>query len=88
MKNYKIVITLEFPHHEEYVVWEPELYGKMKYAGVDVEKVLFEVEPKPIFALIELYDNPIIQEIDVRVGDNTIRRQLLIGTKILPIMSY
>jgi hypothetical protein len=88
MKNYKIVITLEFPHHEEYVVWEPEFYGQMKYSGIDVEKVLFNVEPQPIYATLELYENPNIQEIDVKVGDNIIRRQLLIGTKILPIIRY
>jgi hypothetical protein len=88
MKNYKIVVTLEFPHHEEYVVWEPELYGQMKYTGVDVEKILYNVEPKPIFAIIELYDNPIIQEIDVKIGEDIVRKQLLIGTKILPLVTY
>ena len=93
MKNYKIVITLEFEHHEEYVVWEPELYGSMVYRGIDVEKVLFDQQKmgynaKPIYATIELYDNPIVQEIDVTIGNNQVRRQILIGTKILPIVKY
>ena len=31
-KNYKVVATIEFPDgKEEFVLWEPELYGQMVY---------------------------------------------------------
>lgn len=93
MKNYKIVITLEFPHHDEYVIWEPELYGQLIYSGYDLEEMLFDVEKmnynvKPIYATIELYDNPILQELDVTIGDRVVRRQILVGKKVLPIIKY
>lgn len=93
MKNYKIVITLEFEHHEEYVIWEPELYGQLVYSGKNVEQILFDQKTmgynaKPIYATIELYDNPVVQEIDVTIGNNQVRRQIIIGTKILPIIRY
>jgi hypothetical protein len=90
MKQYKIVITLEFPHHEEFVVWEPELYGKLCYNRIDVEQLLYDKEKNGyteelLSATIELYDDPKVTEIDTKLGDDTIRRQILIGTKILPI---
>jgi hypothetical protein len=90
MKQYKIVITLEFPHHEEFVVWEPELYGKLCYNNIDVEKLLYDKEKNGyvddlLSATIELYDDPKVTDIEMKLGDQLQIRQILIGTKILPI---
>lgn len=90
MKQYKIVITLEFPHHEEFVVWEPELYGRIVYGGLNLEEILYDKEKNNytedlLSATIELYDDPKVTDIDTRIGDDVVTRQILIGTKILPI---
>ena len=94
MKNYKIVCSIEFPNGSvEYVIWEPEFYGEMLYKGIDVSELFYNISRNgfadaPVDVLVELYDNPQIKEIGVKIGDNEQVRQLLIGTKVLPIRNY
>ena len=91
MKQYKIVVTIEFEDgHEEFVVWEPELLGAMLYGGVDLYDFFYNptknnLSQQPILVKLELFDDPIVKDIQVKIGDEMILRQILIGTKILPI---
>lgn len=91
MKQYKIVITIEFEDgHEEFVVWEPELLGAMLYGGIDLYEFFYDpkknnLTQQPVLVKLELFDDPIIKNIQVKIGDVLVNRQILIGTKILPI---
>lgn len=92
MKNYKVVLTIDYPHHTEYVIWEPEMLGVMLYKGVDLYKLFYETKPSPmqnadapVNVLIELYEDPQVKEIIQRIEDKEVQMQILIGTKILPI---
>ena len=93
MKNYKIAVTIEFPHHTEYVIWEPEMLGALMYNGVDIQSIFYDTSKNgftdvPVHVLIELYDNPALEQITQRINGNEVQMQILIGTKILPIRSY
>lgn len=93
MKNYKIAITIEFPHHTEYVIWEPEMLGHLMYNGINIEDIFYNIEKNgfkdpPVHVLIELYEDPKIEQITQKMNDKEVLMQILIGTKILPIRSF
>ena len=94
MKTYKAVLTLEFQDgHEEFVIWEPELLGSLLYNDVDIFGMFYDPKTKYftkqlLFVKIELYESPQVKDVQVRIGDNEVTRQILIGTKILPIRTY
>jgi len=94
MKTYKVVATIEFPDgHEEFVLWEPELYGEMIYGGVDMAELFYKTlggdfNTAPVNVLIELYENPIVKKIMSKIGDEEIYLDLLIGTKVFPIRQF
>lgn len=92
--NYKVVCSIEFPDgHMEYVTWEPEFYGTMIKNNVDIRSLFYDIErngfsDSPVDVLIELYEDPKIQTITQRIGDNEFQTQLLIGKNIFPIIRY
>ena len=94
MKTYKVVATIEFPDgREEFVLWEPKLYGEMIYGGVDMVKLFYNTlgndsNTAPVSVLIELYENPIVKKIMSKIGDEEIYLDLLIGTKVFPIRQF
>ena len=94
MKNYKIVITMEFPNGDErFVIWEPELYGKLVYSGVDVEQFLTDMSKNdfktpPLTYLIELWENPHLENIVSVIGSNKVILPICVGTKVFPIIRY
>lgn len=94
MKTYKVVATIEFPDgREEFVLWEPELYGEMIYRGVDMVELFYNTlggdsNTSPVSVLIELYENPVVKKIMSKIGDEEIYLDLLIGTKIFPIRQF
>ena len=94
MKNYKIVATIEFPDgREEFVLWEPELYGEMVYRGVDMYELFYNTskngfEVAPVNVLIELYENPIVRKIGSRIKGNEEIIDLLVGNKVFPIRQF
>ena len=89
---YKVVCTIEFQFHTEYVIWEPEFLGQMMYKGIDIEQLFFNTEKNgftdpPNNVLIELYKNPTLVPIPSQnEGESQI--QLLVGEKVLPIRIY
>lgn len=91
MKNYKVVISLEFPNGDiEYVIWEPELYGKLAYMNADFESMFYDTtknnfQVAPVDVLIELYDNPQLTTISSQIGDKLGLKQLLVGDRVLPL---
>lgn len=91
MKNYKVVISLEFPDGSiEYVIWEPELYGKLAYMNADFESMFYDTtknnfQVAPVDVLIELYDNPQLTTISSQIGDKVGLKQLLVGERVLPL---
>ena len=93
-KNYKVVATIEFPDgREEFVLWEPELYGQMVYRDVDMVGLFYNTsingfKDPPVSVLIELWENPYVKKISSKIGDNEDVVDLLIGKKILPIRRY
>lgn len=93
MKDYKVVIRIEFPHHEEYVIWEPELYGNLAYQEIDLETLFYDTEKngfqeKPIIVDMDLYESPQVKEIDMLMAGVPVKRQMIIGTKVFPIRSF
>jgi hypothetical protein len=76
--NYKIVISLLFPDgNEEYVIWEPVLYGEMLDKGVDLYSLFYSselVKNPPLEVNIFLYSNPSVSP--------TPLGQLLLGKRI------
>lgn len=94
MKIYKVVATIEFPDgREEFVLWEPELYGEMVYRGVDIEGLFYNTlgsnsNTAPVSVLIELYENPVVEKIRSKMGEDEVMLDLLIGTKIFPIRRF
>lgn len=94
MKNYKIVATIEFPDgREEFVLWEPELYGEMVYRGVDMYELFYNTskngfEVAPVNVLIELYENPVVRKIGSRIKGNEEIIDLLVGNKVFPIRQF
>jgi len=91
MKNYKVVISLEFPDGSiEYVIWEPELYGKLAYMNADFDSMFYDTsknnfQTPPVDVLIELYDNPQVTTISSQMGDKLGLKQLLVGERVLPL---
>jgi len=82
--NYKIVVNLIFPDGtEEYVIWEPMLYGDMLSNKVNLYSLFYEspelVKNPPLEVNIFLYSNPSVT--------NTSLGQMLIGKKICYITS-
>jgi hypothetical protein len=94
MKTYKVVATIEFPDgREEFVLWEPELFGQMMYRGVDLYNLFYDTSKNgfidaPVTVLIELYENPTVKEIVSKIGDNEVLIDVLIGNKIFPIRQF
>lgn len=94
MKNYKVVISLEFPNGDiEYVIWEPELYGKLAYINADFESMFYDTtknnfQVAPVDVLIELYDNPQITTISSQIGNKLGLKQLLVGERVLPLKRF
>ena len=94
MKDYKVVATIEFPNgREEYVIWEPELYGAMIYRGVDMYELFYNTSKNgfkdpPVNVLIELYETPIVKKIGSRIEGNEQIVDLLVGVKVLPIRQF
>lgn len=94
MKKYKIVITIEFPNGDErFVIWEPELYGEMVYRGVDVGQVLENMSKNdfktpPLSYLLELWENPRLENIVSKIGSNELLQQLCIGKRVFPIARF
>jgi len=92
--NPKVVCSIEFPDGSmEYVIWEPELYGQMKYSNVDIRELFYNTSKNgftdaPVDVLIEMYDDPKIQEISQTTGEKQGLMQLLIGRKIFPIERF
>ncbi len=89
MKNYKVVITLEFPDGSvEYVIWEPELYGKLCYMNADFEEVFYNknnFKVQPIDVLFELWENPSVSSVSSQIGDKLGLKQICVGTKVIPL---
>ena len=94
MKNYKVVATIEFPDgREEFVLWEPELYGQMVYRGVDMYELFYNTskngfEVAPVNVLIELYENPVVRKIGSKIEGNEEIVDLLVGNRIFPIRQF
>lgn len=91
MKNYKVVITLEFPDGSlEYVIWEPELYGKLCYMNSDFESIFYDTSKNnfkvpPVDVLIELWDNPQLTTISSQIGNELGLKQMCVGQRIIPL---
>lgn len=94
MKEYKIVITIELPSGEEFfVIWEPELYGNLLRQGVNVGEMLQNMcindfKVVPVNYLLELWVNPHIKNIVSKIGSNEFTRQVCVGSRLFPIISY
>jgi len=94
MKNYKVVAKIEFPNgREEFVLWEPELYGQMVYRGVDMYELFYNTskngfEVAPVNVLIELYENPVVRKIGSKIEGNEEIVDLLVGNRIFPIRQF
>ena len=94
MKNYKVVATIEFPDgREEFVLWEPELYGQMVYRSVDIVELFYNTdkngfEVAPVNVLIELYENPVVRKIGSKIEGNEEIVDLLVGNRIFPIRQF
>lgn len=94
MKNYKIVCSIEYSDgHMEYVIWEPEFYGQMMYSNVSVRDLFYkpslnEFSDQIVDVLLELWENPQVQNIMSKMGDNEVFHQICIGKKIFPINRY
>lgn len=61
--DYKIVVSILFPNgDEEYVIWEPMMYGDMIDNGVDFYNLFYLspdiIKTKPLEVNIFLYSNP------------------------------
>ena len=91
MKNYKIVCIIEFPDGtEEHVIWELKFYGDMIKRGVDIYSLFYDMSlngfsDPPVGVSIGIYDNPMIEKISLKIGDNEVIRELLVGEQILPL---
>ena len=91
--DYKIVVHLVFPDGtEEYVIWEPLMYGHMLDTKVDFNKLFFHtpdaIRTPPLEVFIYLYHNPIVTNISQKRGDNEVITQLLVGRRICLITYF
>jgi hypothetical protein len=91
--NYKIVVVLEFlDGTEEFVIWEPKMYGDMIKHNVNFTKMFYEspeiVSTPPLFVNLFLYNDPKVVEVDSTVGDKLSRREILMGENLFFITSY
>lgn len=85
MLDYKIVVSILFPNgNEEYVIWEPIMFGDMLDKGVDLYSLFFRspevIKTTPLEVNIFLYADPKIT--------NTNLGQLLVGKRICLIKSF
>lgn len=89
--NYKVVCIIEFPNgNEEHVIWEVKFYGDMIKKGVDIYSLFYDTAlngftDTPVGVSIGLYDNPVIEKIGLKMGDNEVLKELLVGELILPL---
>jgi hypothetical protein len=94
MKTYKVVATIEFPDgKEEFVIWEPELYGQMLYRGIDIKEMFYNTSKNgfkvaPVNVLIELYENPQVKQMVSKIEGMEVNIDLLIGNKVFPIRQF
>lgn len=91
--NYKIVVNIVFPDgNEEYVVWEPLMYGEMIDRKIDFNKLFFNspdaITTPPLEVHLFLYHNPTVTNISQNTGSNKVIRQLLLGKRICHIRSF
>ena len=93
-KIYKVVISMEFPDGSmEYVIWEPEFFGKMRYAGMDISKLFYDTSSNgfldaPVDVLVELWKNPQVKKITSKTGDKEVLIEICVGEKIIPLARY
>jgi hypothetical protein len=89
--NYKVVCAIEFPNgDEEYVIWDLRFYGEMVKNNVDIYSLFYDTSRNgfadaPVGVSISIYDNPQVKQIGLKMGDNEVSKDILIGEKILPI---
>lgn len=94
MKDYKVVVSIEFEDgDEEYVIWEPEFLGSMLYGELDMNSFFYDrtkngFTKAPVFVKIELYSSPKVRYVETKIGEKIHNRQVLIGNRILPIRTY
>jgi hypothetical protein len=91
--DYKIVVNIVFPDgDEEYVIWEPLMYGEMIDRGIDFNELFYNspdaITTPPLEVHILLYHNPTLTTISQNTGSNKVIRQLLLGRKICLIKSF
>lgn len=92
LNEYKIVVNILFPDgNEEYVIWEPLMYGEMIDRKIDLYELFYNspdaITTPPLEVHIFLYHNPIVTNISQNTGDNKVIRQLLVGRRICHIKS-
>jgi hypothetical protein len=89
--KYKVVCVIEFADgNEEHVIWELKFYGDMVKKGVDIYSLFYDMSLNgfsdlPVGVNIGIYENPIVEKIGLRLGDNEVQKELLIGELILPL---
>ncbi len=89
--KYKVVCVIEFPDGtEEHVIWELKFYGDMVKKGVDIYSLFYDMSLNgfshaPVGVNIGIYENPIVEKIGLRIGENEVQKELLIGELILPL---
>ena len=90
--DYKIVVDILFPNgNEEYVIWEPLMFGEMIEKGVNFNELFYNspdaIRTPPLEVNIWLYHNPTLTTITQNIGLKMVIRQLLTGRKIFLIRS-
>lgn len=89
--NYKVVCIIEFPNgSEEHVIWDLEFYGDMVKKGVDIYSLFYDMSlngfrDSPVGVKISIYKNPQVRNIGLKMGDNEVIRELLVGDEIIPL---
>lgn len=92
--NYKVVCIIEFPDGtEEHLIWELGFYGDMVKRGVDIYSLFYDMSLNgfadlPVGVKISIYDNPQVKNIGLKIGDNEVIRELLVGDEILPLKFF
>jgi len=92
--SFKVVVFLEYSDGRvEHILWEPEMYGQMCYNNTDFHNLFYETTAKLaqvslVDVFMELWDKPLIQEIQSQIGDKSVMRQIITGKKILPLRRF
>lgn len=91
--TYKIVVNIVFPDgNEEYVIWEPLMFGDMIDRNIDFNELFYNtpdaIRTPPLEVHLFLYHNPIVTNISQNTGDMGVIRQLLLGKRICHIKSF